>query len=338
VRIPTPQRVRAAGEQAVKQTLPEVAALSGCGAFRLRIVSGGRLKAEFEEKTYESAANVELAADRGLVFSPGQVEEALLGYDAAIVPDDSLSAFLSAVLGVPMPRGVMLTPNWWLRCPSTPPASLLRSRFASLLLQYKRPFRHISARAPYFPLHGGPYFRYAFDAHQHETLVGLDQALNDQALVRYAAPCTIIRAELEQWHVDRAVLANTNFVSPRSIGASHRGWTYTAPGVGGYANRYVDGDERIPSEDIETLIERLTGPRDGGAALGKHLQQLHTAIAGPAVDQGVAEATVGLSADIEDDAARPEALAAVLRMRAIGLNLVETETTWWLLQLDEGDR
>ena len=45
--------------------------------------------AEFEEKEYEIPAAIELASGRsrfGHVFSPGQVLEGILGYDAAVTP------------------------------------------------------------------------------------------------------------------------------------------------------------------------------------------------------------------------------------------------------------
>src|SRR6185437_12386166 len=93
----------------------------------------------FEEKTFDGAVNAELGRDRGRVFTPGQVEEAVLGYDAAARPSAAAREALRRIAGIEVPYGVWLTPNWWLRCASRPEASVLPSRFASLLLQYKRP-------------------------------------------------------------------------------------------------------------------------------------------------------------------------------------------------------
>ena len=51
--------------------------------------------ATFEEKTYETAYNIELAAGRGgnlRIFSPGQVLEKLTGFDAAADPGQRVRA------------------------------------------------------------------------------------------------------------------------------------------------------------------------------------------------------------------------------------------------------
>src|SRR5690554_6729805 len=95
-------------------------------------------RAEFEEKQYETAANIELA--RGLrhpaVFSSGQVLEEILGYDTVAAP--SASHVIWRVLGVPRPKGVRLVPSFWLPHPSLPAERLPLSP-VSLVLQFKRP-------------------------------------------------------------------------------------------------------------------------------------------------------------------------------------------------------
>jgi hypothetical protein len=61
---------------------------------------------DFEEKSFEGAVNAELARDRGRVFTPGQVEEAILGYDAAAVPGDAARETMRRIAGIDMPPGV----------------------------------------------------------------------------------------------------------------------------------------------------------------------------------------------------------------------------------------
>jgi hypothetical protein len=290
------------------------------------------VKADFEEKVFEGAANAELGRDRGRVFTPGQVEEAALGYDAAAVPDAVVSDVLERITGIRLLSPVWLTPNWWLRCPRRPPASVLPSRFASLLLQYKRPTWQLSPAEPLYSAHGGAFFRFAFSPEQHRTLVRLDEALNDEAFVRYAAPCSISRKELEQWQLDAAVLEHTNFVSPRRIGLRHKAWTYRTPGQRGFRNEYEEGDDGIPSETVEELISLLAARGAQQPTLGSHLAEMLRLIAGDDVASAVEAAVADYG-----EAAPTARVAAAVRMRMIGLALQESGSMWWLYQLDEAD-
>ena len=288
-------------------------------------------KAGFEEKTFEGAANLELARDRGRVFTPGQVEEGILGYDAAALPSPTVAGLLNRVAGITTGPGVWLTPNWWLRCPHAPPPSFVPSRFASLLLQYKRPNLHFSPTDELFAAHGGAYFRFAFRAGQHKTLVRLDEALNDEAIVRYAAPCTIERKELEQWQIDGSVLENTNFVSPRRIGLRHKGWTYSSPGGLGFRNETTPGDEPIETESADRLFGLVRDRPGADAALGVHLFRLLRLI-----DDGDLNARVDAAVEEFSDRGSDGAnggLAAVLRLRLVGLALANAGVEWWLYEL-----
>jgi hypothetical protein len=286
------------------------------------------LKANFEEKQYESAMTVELARGRGRVFSPGQVEERVLGYDAAALPRDEVATLFEQLAGVQLGPGTWLTPNWWLRCPQRPQPSATPSRFASLLLQYKRPAFHFSPRSKLFAAHQRAYFRIEFPRVQHRTMVRLDEALNDEAVVRYAAPCTVWRPELEQWQINSEVLEHTNFVSPRRMGLKHRAWTYTEAGRAGFRNEYREGDGPIESEGSEQLYDALLGERRASAGLAEHLSRLLIALSGEELERRLLAAV----AEVEGFD-RPYDLAGVLRLRLIGLSLFETGTHWWLFEL-----
>jgi hypothetical protein len=69
----------------------------------------GVARAEFEEKEYEIAFTIELAADRGIVFSSGQVLEKVVGYDVA--SDPSPNHLIWELLQVPRPEGLRLAPS-----------------------------------------------------------------------------------------------------------------------------------------------------------------------------------------------------------------------------------
>jgi hypothetical protein len=291
-------------------------------------------RAEFEEKQFEGAANAELGRERGRVFSPGQVEENVLGYDAAAVPDEAVAELLHRIAGIRIDPPVWLTPNWWLRCPRQPEGSALPSRFASLLLQYKRPELCFSPADPLFDAHGTAYFRIALARSQHTTLVRLDEALNDEATVRYAAPCTISRRDLEQWQLDVNVLPNTNFVSPRRIGLRHNSWTYTQPGAYGFRNEYAEGDEPISSDDASSLFRLLVESRSDRTTLTQHISEMLAAIAGSDLNERV-DQVVAAADDFLPEQEGSAALAVAVRIRLIGLALTESGTSWWLIELGD---
>ncbi len=69
------------------------------------------MRSDFAEKQHENAANIELARDGGKVFAPGQVEESILGYDAAARPGHPAANVLLEVAGIVLPPAVWLTPT-----------------------------------------------------------------------------------------------------------------------------------------------------------------------------------------------------------------------------------
>ena len=69
--------------------------------------------AEFEEKQYETPANIELGVQHAAVFAAGQVLEAVVGYDVAAHPPQN--APIWRLVGVNAPPGLRLVPNLWQR-------------------------------------------------------------------------------------------------------------------------------------------------------------------------------------------------------------------------------
>src|SRR5580692_2241170 len=103
--------------------------------------------AEFEEKELEGPLNAQLTGGTGLLWSPGQVLEAIVGFDAALMVTD-LSFWASVGLG-PLPPGLPVVPSWWHGWPSPLLRPLFRLRTPppfrlNLFLQYKRP-EHLTA-------------------------------------------------------------------------------------------------------------------------------------------------------------------------------------------------
>lgn len=288
--------------------------------------------AEFEEKQYELAANIELARWTGgpRVYASGQVLESVVGYDAVAHPGTGHP--LWRVLGAPRPRGVRLLPSLWHQQPS---AKALPRRNVSLVLQYKRPDYLPGNRwSTQRPLWGGqPYFRFRTEAAQHGVLRHFEQQVGKAALVRYAAPAFWTLTELDVRSHAREVLSRSGFVSPLSL-RRHTVWTYAEPGVEGKGN--PDG-EAIGFETFEALAARTpdasADPRTPG--LAEHLGALARAARAtleewhPGLLQAVDDWGRGLSAHVPGlEGGAIEGLRDVALVQSL---VASTDSTWVLL-------
>lgn len=211
--------------------------------------------AEFPEKTFEAVYYGELARGRGSnarLFSPSQVFENLVGFDAAVDPRPSHLVW--EVLNLPRPRGVTLLPSHWAGSPLGEPRSApLPSNPVSLILQYKRPEYLYGARAGQWKLWGTPYYRFKRDDSQHAVLKRLELGVADQAVVRYASPAFHTLAEFELAQAGSTVIRQTGHVAPSALG-SHHVWTYREPGTNGRGNS--DGPWRL-FQSFEGLFDYL---------------------------------------------------------------------------------
>jgi hypothetical protein len=221
----------------------------------------------FEEKQYESAANAELSLSDPAVYSPGQVAEAILGFDAAA---RQLPMAVWTVLQMGTPPGVLLVPNFWNGAPRQPIDINLPSFHVSVLFQYKRPQFMFRSNAAQFAHWQAPYYRFEIDPNQHEVLKTLETNLGTRALVRYASPAFHEYTVLEQRLLARQILPSSAFVSPLAINGTHSIWSYQTPGTAGYAN---PDPEKIDSEDYITVV-RVRRERARRESLLAHLRGL----------------------------------------------------------------
>lgn len=209
--------------------------------------------AGFEEKTYEVAYCIELAVGVGgkpQVYSPGQVLEKLLGFDAASNPDPH--HVIWAVLALPRPHGVQLVPPLWGASKAAqPPAVALPSYPISIFLQFKRPEYLQNPTAKQWKMWHHPYYRFKRSKEQQLVLGRLDRRLGDQAVVRYAAPAFHTVGELEAAQLTRSVITLSGHVPPTRL-QRHQCWTYDAPGNIGRAN--PDGEPYI-FERLNALLD-----------------------------------------------------------------------------------
>jgi hypothetical protein len=232
----------------------------------------------FEEKEYEGAATVELTSPsfwswrgRPGYWPVGQVLEAVLGIDAGFEP---AKREIWKLLRHPRPRGVVVTPDFWLGSPAgLPLVPDLSCERVSLLLNFKRPESYVRKGRKLF---GAPYYRFSVrnrppSPNQHAILTTLATNLSDDvAVVRYAAAAFQLRTDLEAFKATRDVLRQSCFVSPMAIVAPHTAWAYQGPGLLGAPN---PTGEPEPGEDLDGLQEILLKDRRP-QSLRAHLRKL----------------------------------------------------------------
>jgi hypothetical protein len=169
--------------------------------------------ADFEEKTYEVAYDIELSAGAGLTpWAPGQVLEHLVGFDAAASPD--ASHVLWRVLGAPRPDGLVLLPEHWTGAPGRRPArKRLPSNPVSFMVQFKRPEIIRSHAGKQWRLWRKPYFRFKLDPTQQRTLKRLEKNTVGDAIVRYAAPAFVTDQEMDIARLSGQVISSSGHVT-----------------------------------------------------------------------------------------------------------------------------
>ncbi len=186
------------------------------------------MKCEFEEKQFEHPMNSELAADHR-VFSPGQVLECTVGFDAAMFtrhPD------LMKMFPWGWSASVRLRPRQWIDLRYIddvfPPF-----RF-NLFVQYKRPEYLRTRRSKEWHTWKSPYFRYEITPHQQEALERVHENVGDNALVVYASPAFHTHTRLWSAIESRSLVNETNFVEIVAL-RNHTRLTYTSAGSYGVA-------------------------------------------------------------------------------------------------------
>ena len=191
--------------------------------------------ADFEEKTYEIAYDIEMSTGAGpTTWAPGQVLEHLLGFDAAASPDASHP--LWQVLAASRPKGLVLLPDHWEGLPGRRPAKrALPSNPVSFMVQFKRPELIRGHAGKQWKLWRAPYYRFRIDSVQQRTLKQLEANTVGEAIIRYAAPAFVTNQAMDIARVSGQVIASSGHVSPSTL-SGHSVWTYVNAGSSGRAN------------------------------------------------------------------------------------------------------
>lgn len=186
--------------------------------------------AEFCEREYESNFNEQITKLHKFIWTPGQVQEHFLGFDAAFLSNSQLIFDLFPAPHFP-PLGIWPSPDDWqdyfnFADQHFPPFCF------NLFVQHKRPVFIGSPRGKEYTHWRHPYFRYDIDPNQQACLEKLETFSGSDALVTYA--CAAFHTRLELWdHVFRSTLIrSSNFVRPADLNGHDR-YSFDAPGSKG---------------------------------------------------------------------------------------------------------
>ena len=210
--------------------------------------------ADFEEKEYERPLYSELLNGAPQIWTPGQVLENQLGFDAAI---DVAMHPIWNILGhnYPLP-GILLRDGSKVGLSAVtgvPPKRIPDFR-VNLFIQAKRPsvMTYRTRGLKQYPI-SSPYWRFAIDPIQQSTLETVESALGKDAAVVYASPVFDSMDDLTQHTLKRSVVASSNFASSRYL-SGHQWWAYDEPGGSGYG---CSEPAAIEGPSILTRVELL---------------------------------------------------------------------------------
>lgn len=244
---------------------------------------------EFEEKEYEYPLYAELTNGTRHIWTPGQVLEFHLGFDAALRLDRH--PLWQTLKRVRPPPGVALRDLDGSGLPSVTKVEPRRMPDfrANLFLQAKRPVRLKNrTRGLGATKIGSPYWRFAVSAEQQCTLEKIAGVMKDRAAVVYAAPAFDTIDALWAAALAGSVASRSTFVEAAEV-SGHEHWAYDQAGGQGYAcsePRFVRGlalearlaklsetarvydrpDRAAAAASLLSLDERLRGLRDQEAS------------------------------------------------------------------------
>src|SRR5271170_2821926 len=146
------------------------------------------ISAEFAEKTYEAPLYNQLERQNPFVYSPSQVLEKLVGFDAGLWTANML---LWQTLGYPSPPvGTVLGDLTWANFGPRKPKSLFPDVALNLFVQAKRPTYSKSIPKTLKSQRGvvAPLWTFKLTEHQQKLLEALAMQTQGVAHVSYAAP------------------------------------------------------------------------------------------------------------------------------------------------------
>jgi hypothetical protein len=204
--------------------------------------------ATFEESEFEDALYNQLERGFHLLWSPGQVLEARVGFDRSLFVQSlqfwTWLGFRGPLAGAALNRYTW--PDWW-RPQGNGPA--LPSFRQDLFLQAKRSL--YSAQPPRGTKalgFSGETWGFRVKRKQQRALDVLAKTTAGRALVAYAAPVFHTRERLFQHTLGRSMVKHSTFPPALRL-SGHQSWYYQRAGAIGVANPRIEWVEELSLED-----------------------------------------------------------------------------------------
>jgi hypothetical protein len=231
------------------------------------------MQAEFREKEFENLINFELLEGSNLIYTPDQVLESIIGFDAALFTNNSdfwnIYYSRNDYYNLFNQNNLFLNSNYSIRQNIVYEnfntfSKIMRFLFQNkpilngiflsqnfwneletnfnyfpkikfnVIIQYKRPEYVNSTNAKEWYAWGQPYFRYKLDNNQQNALALLENRIAKSGLVVYACPAFYTRSQLFNFQINKVLILNTNFCQPSKL-IHHFKYTFISSGYTGKA-------------------------------------------------------------------------------------------------------
>lgn len=224
------------------------------------------MKAQFKEKTFETAFVGELRLLTNELFAPDQCDEFFLGFDAAAhIPWEFLPPILPFMRRRRWGRLFGITASeigdFGRRLNDRLPPFRL-----NVFIQFKRN-EYLKTRNASEWLHwDAPYFRYKIEARQQRLMAKIADVAQGRAASVYAAAAFHLSDELFNFQANETVIENSNIASAELLTA-HKVFSYNSAGYFGLGH---SDPEEIRSPSIEEILEQSR--ESEGIPFTKHLK------------------------------------------------------------------
>lgn len=212
------------------------------------------MRVTFEEKTYESYFNNELARQTDIYFPLGQVQEGSLGFDSSAYSSNRLLwtrfgyPFFQPFAGVEL-REIADEMEGFLEVTLR---NIPRIK-ANLLFQYKKPEYITISLGSEWPYWNEPYYRYEIYQEQQKLLTHIDKHFGNKVFIAYASPALHDVNDLVTAYDNRQIIDISNFRKASELNNHNRN-TYIQAGKYSIA---CSEPEMIENFDLIETIKNL---------------------------------------------------------------------------------
>jgi len=234
------------------------------------------MRCQFEEKEYEQPLDYELGKHN--VWSPGQVFENKVGFDAAIISNNPQFWKLWQTRGISLGRqGIQLNWQIWEMVEERWKSKTFPKLKFNLFVQHKVPHYIYKKHGSEYHYWNRPYFRYDLKDHQQEALDKLEKKVSSDGMVVYACPSFYKRKDLYRLMRGKLIL-NSNFVQPHSL-KGHTRYTFIRGGKGGKACSEAEKIEGVNIlDEFGRMFERFTEFENNVVFVNKLAEKVRTVI------------------------------------------------------------